>query len=130
MPILPGHTSPGRLERVLRKGAFAVTTELDPPDSADPEDVFRRARIFDGYVDAINRGDWAQLDWFGQPVSSTQAAMWQADGANADLVAVSYDDHDDKDKHDDDHDKKDKKDKKDKRDKHDDDHDKKDKHDE
>ena len=57
LSILPGHTSPGRLERMLRKGAFAVTTELDPPDSADPEDVFRRARIFDGYVDAINATD-------------------------------------------------------------------------
>lgn len=56
-PILPGHSSPGRLERVLRSGTFAVTTELDPPDSADPEDVFRRARIFDGYVDAINATD-------------------------------------------------------------------------
>jgi methylenetetrahydrofolate reductase (NADPH) len=57
LPILPGHTSPGRLERVLRAGAFAVTTELDPPDSADPEDVYRRARIFDGFVDAINATD-------------------------------------------------------------------------
>ena len=57
LPILPGHTSPGRLERVLRAGAFAVTTELDPPDSADPDDVYRRAGIFDGYVDAINATD-------------------------------------------------------------------------
>jgi methylenetetrahydrofolate reductase (NADPH) len=57
LPILPGHTSPGRLERVLRAGQFAVTSELSPPDSADPEDVFRRARIFDGYVDAINATD-------------------------------------------------------------------------
>ncbi len=57
LPILPGHTSPGRMERVLRAGAFAVTTELDPPDSADPEDVYRRARVFDGYVDAINATD-------------------------------------------------------------------------
>ena len=57
LPILPGHTSPGRLERVLRSGAFAVTSELDPPDSADPEDVYRRARVFDGYVDAINATD-------------------------------------------------------------------------
>ncbi len=48
LPILPGHTSPGRLERVLRAGAFAVTAELDPPDSADPEDVYERARVFDG----------------------------------------------------------------------------------
>lgn len=57
LPILPGHTSPGRLERVLRAGTFAVTTELAPPDSADPEDVYKRARIFDGYVDAINATD-------------------------------------------------------------------------
>ncbi|MDE1923063.1 MAG: methylenetetrahydrofolate reductase [Gammaproteobacteria bacterium] len=57
MPILPGHTSPGRLERVLRAGAFAVTTELAPPDSADPDEVYARARVFDGYVDAINATD-------------------------------------------------------------------------
>ena len=57
LPILPGHTSPGRLERVLRNGEFAVTTEMSPPDSADPEDVYLRARIFDGYVDAMNSTD-------------------------------------------------------------------------
>ena len=57
LPILPGHTSPGRFERVLRAGNFAVTTELAPPDSADPEDVYKRARVFDGYVDAINATD-------------------------------------------------------------------------
>jgi methylenetetrahydrofolate reductase (NADPH) len=57
LPILPGHTSPGRFERVLRAGGFAITTELAPPDSADPEDVYRRARVFDGYVDAINATD-------------------------------------------------------------------------
>ena len=57
LPILPGHTSPGRFERVLRAGAFAVTAELAPPDSADPEDVYKRARVFDGYVDAINATD-------------------------------------------------------------------------
>jgi methylenetetrahydrofolate reductase (NADPH) len=34
-----------------------VTTELAPPDSADPEDVYKRARVFDGYVDAINATD-------------------------------------------------------------------------
>ena len=57
LPILPGHTSPGRFERVRRAGWFAVTTELAPPDSADPEDVYKRARVFDGYVDAINATD-------------------------------------------------------------------------
>ncbi len=57
LPVLPGHVSPGRLERVLRAGKFAVTTELSPPDSADPEEVYVRARVFDGYVDAINATD-------------------------------------------------------------------------
>ncbi|MDJ0956245.1 MAG: methylenetetrahydrofolate reductase [Arenicellales bacterium] len=57
LPILPGHFSPGRLERVLRAGKFAVTAEIAPPDSADAEDVYQRAKIFDGYVDAINATD-------------------------------------------------------------------------
>jgi 5,10-methylenetetrahydrofolate reductase len=54
---LPGHSSRGRLERVLRRGEFAVTAELNPPDSADPEDAYNRAAVFDGWVDAINAVD-------------------------------------------------------------------------
>ena len=54
---LPGHSSLGRLERVLRRGEFAVTTELNPPDSANPQDVYERAAIFDGWVDGINAVD-------------------------------------------------------------------------
>jgi 5,10-methylenetetrahydrofolate reductase len=54
---LPGHSSRGRLERTLRAGEFAVTAELSPPDSADPHEVYARARIFDGWVDAINATD-------------------------------------------------------------------------
>jgi len=57
LPILPGHDSPGRFERVLRAGHFAVTAEIAPPDSADPQEVFDRAALFDGYVDAINATD-------------------------------------------------------------------------
>jgi methylenetetrahydrofolate reductase (NADPH) len=57
LPILPGHVSPGRLERILRAGRFAVTTEISPPDSADAGEVYVRARVFDGYVDAINATD-------------------------------------------------------------------------
>jgi 5,10-methylenetetrahydrofolate reductase len=57
LPELPGHSSRGRLERVLRRGEFAVTAELNPPDSADPEDVYERVRPFEGWVDAINATD-------------------------------------------------------------------------
>ncbi len=57
LPVLPGHLSPGRFERILRAGAFAVTAEIAPPDSADPEEVYERAAYFDGYVDAINATD-------------------------------------------------------------------------
>jgi len=54
---LPGHSSRGRLERILRRGEFAVTAELNPPDSADPQDVYDRAKVFDGWVDGINAVD-------------------------------------------------------------------------
>lgn len=55
--ILPGHTSRGRLERVLRGGEFAVTAELNPPDSADPKEVYERGEVFNGWVDGINATD-------------------------------------------------------------------------
>jgi 5,10-methylenetetrahydrofolate reductase len=53
----PGHSSRGRLERILRRGEFAVTAELNPPDSANPQDVYERASVFDGWVDGINAVD-------------------------------------------------------------------------
>ncbi len=56
-PIPPGHTSGGRLERVLRSGRFAVTAELNPPDSADPEDTYERALVLSQVCDAINATD-------------------------------------------------------------------------
>lgn len=56
-PVLEGHSSGGRLERVLRSGKFAVTAELNPPDSADPNDVFERARPLADSCDAINATD-------------------------------------------------------------------------
>ncbi|WP_185827529.1 methylenetetrahydrofolate reductase [Halomonas nitroreducens] len=52
-----GYSSAGRLERVLRSGHFAVTAELAPPDAANPEEVYARARVFDGYVDSMNATD-------------------------------------------------------------------------
>ena len=57
LPDLPGHSSRGRLERVLRRGEFAVTAELNPPDSADPQDVYDRVAVFEGWVDGINATD-------------------------------------------------------------------------
>jgi methylenetetrahydrofolate reductase (NADPH) len=57
LPQKEGHVSNGRLERVLRSGKFVVTAELAPPDSALAEDVYERARLFDGYVDGMNATD-------------------------------------------------------------------------
>jgi 5,10-methylenetetrahydrofolate reductase len=54
---LPGHSSRGRLERVLRRGEFAVTAELSPPDSADGDEVRKAAQAFEGWVDGINATD-------------------------------------------------------------------------
>lgn len=46
-----------RLERVLRAGLFAVTAELNPPDSADPKDVYAAGLPLAKVVDAINTTD-------------------------------------------------------------------------
>jgi methylenetetrahydrofolate reductase (NADPH) len=42
---------------VLRSGRFAVTAELNPPDSADPEDVYHAALVLSTVCDAINATD-------------------------------------------------------------------------
>lgn len=57
LEIPKGHHSASILERVLRKGDFAVTAELNPPDSADPRDVLKAAEPLVGVVDGINATD-------------------------------------------------------------------------
>jgi len=52
-----GYRSGSRLERVLRAGRFAVTAELNPPDSADPDEVFDAALVLSQVCDAINATD-------------------------------------------------------------------------
>lgn len=49
--------SGSRLERVLRSGRFAVTSELHAPDSANPEDVYRNALVLSQVCDGINATD-------------------------------------------------------------------------
>ncbi|HSR35767.1 MAG TPA: methylenetetrahydrofolate reductase, partial [Desulfurivibrionaceae bacterium] len=49
--------SGSRLEQVLRSGAFAVTGELGPPKSGNPEVVREKARLLKGHVDAVNITD-------------------------------------------------------------------------
>ncbi|MGD2026330.1 MAG: methylenetetrahydrofolate reductase [Anaerolineales bacterium] len=51
------YLSGSRLERVLRSGRFAVTAELNPPDSADPQEVFDAALVLSQVCDAINATD-------------------------------------------------------------------------
>lgn len=52
-------SSGGRFEALLRSGAFAVTSEMSPPDSADPVDLHRTAQVFRNSVDALNVTDGA-----------------------------------------------------------------------
>ncbi len=52
-----GHKSSSILERTLRRGWFAVTAELNPPDSADPRDVLKAAEPLTDVTDAINATD-------------------------------------------------------------------------
>jgi methylenetetrahydrofolate reductase (NADPH) len=49
--------SASNLEKVLKSGGFAVTSECGPPRGADAEAVKRKANILKGYVDSINITD-------------------------------------------------------------------------
>ena len=51
------YKSGSRLERVLRSGRFAVTAELNPPDSADPQKVYEAALVLSEVCDGINATD-------------------------------------------------------------------------
>lgn len=51
------YKSAGRLERVLRSGRFAVTAELNPPDSANPQEVYDAAVVLSQVCDGINATD-------------------------------------------------------------------------
>lgn len=62
-PVVLSPSSPpngeyrSRLERVLRSGRFAVTAELNPPDSADPQEVYDAAVVLSSVCDGINAVD-------------------------------------------------------------------------
>ncbi|MCP4421029.1 MAG: methylenetetrahydrofolate reductase [Chloroflexi bacterium] len=51
------YKSSSRLEKVLRSGRFAVTAELNPPDSADPQEVYEAALVLSEVCDGINATD-------------------------------------------------------------------------
>ena len=52
-----GYLSGSNLERVLKAGHFAVTSELGPPQSADGEVIRKKAAQLKGYCDAVNITD-------------------------------------------------------------------------
>ncbi len=56
-PPLETQPSGSPLEALLASGAFAVTAEFPPPDSADAEDVYASLEQFRGCVDALNVTD-------------------------------------------------------------------------
>lgn len=52
-----GYLVGSNLERVLRSGQFAVTSELGPPQSADGGAIRKKAALLRGYCDAVNITD-------------------------------------------------------------------------
>jgi len=51
--------APGRFERACHAQGSVVTVEISPPDSADPDALLARARLFEGLVDGMNITDGA-----------------------------------------------------------------------
>ncbi len=52
-----GYLVGSNLERVLRAGHFAVTSELGPPQNADANVIRKKAALLKGYCDAVNITD-------------------------------------------------------------------------
>ena len=52
-----GYLAGSNLEKVLRAGHFAVTSELGPPQNADGEVIRQKAALLKGYCDAVNITD-------------------------------------------------------------------------
>lgn len=52
-----GYLSGSILERTLRAGHFAVTSELGPPQSADRNVILEKAALLKGYSEAVNITD-------------------------------------------------------------------------
>ncbi|MGE5145927.1 MAG: methylenetetrahydrofolate reductase C-terminal domain-containing protein [Candidatus Eiseniibacteriota bacterium] len=51
--------APGPLERSMRAGRFCVTAEFNPPDTADPEAIYARAKPLIEVCDSVNVTDGA-----------------------------------------------------------------------
>jgi methylenetetrahydrofolate reductase (NADPH) len=49
--------TPSKLEKMLRAGHLAVTSECGPPRGSDPEAITRKAEMIKDYVDAVNITD-------------------------------------------------------------------------
>jgi methylenetetrahydrofolate reductase (NADPH) len=49
--------TPGKLQQILSKGEFAVTTECGPPRGANSKIVIKKGELLKGYVDAVNVTD-------------------------------------------------------------------------
>src|SRR2546426_7536321 len=60
-------------EQRLRSGAFAITAEITPPLSCNPDDVMQKALPLRGLADAVNVTDGAGAR---PPMSATAAAVF------------------------------------------------------
>jgi len=68
----------GDFRRACDSGAFVVTAEISPPDSVEPRDLLKRARVLRGLVDAVNVTDNAGAN--SHMSSLAAAALLAADG--------------------------------------------------
>lgn len=49
--------TPSKLEKILKAGHYAVTSECGPPRGSDPQAIMEKAELIKDYVDAINITD-------------------------------------------------------------------------
>jgi len=50
-------TTPSKLEKIIKSGQYAVTSECGPPRNGNPEGIAKKAELIKDHVDAINVTD-------------------------------------------------------------------------
>jgi methylenetetrahydrofolate reductase (NADPH) len=69
-------TTDSHLQNILLSGEIAVTAELNPPDSADPHDVYKAAGVLSKVCDAINVTDASGANCHMSSVAMCALLTW------------------------------------------------------
>ena len=82
--------TPSKLEKILKEGHLAVTSECGPPRGSNPEHIIQKGELIKDHVDAINQNGLRVSGASGDRVVTDIAAHSSAgDIGTCDLVIIA-----------------------------------------